>query len=317
MKYCPNCGKEIEENAKFCVYCGTRLDDAQNNITREKENDQHFDWDDEPTKPYIDASANNDQWDDSTSKWDEEEEPAVPQKKPVSVATLEKVKIFLLVVLIILVAAGGGFFYNTMSHQTSNKVTSSESSDSTSKSDTSKAKTGESVTHSTEDNQNSSSDSSTSNSSSSNGSTSDSSSSDSSSTENNQTTQRSEPTYKTSTTSTGVTYVNKAVKNEAGGYYGHDDTSNAPTYESDNDVLPDSSRDKVTDSDLQDLSNSQIQTAINELYARHGYKFSENTTFQNKSYYTGDKTETEAEESMNSTEKYNVDYLADYKAHNK
>lgn len=294
MRYCPNCGKEIDDHAKFCVYCGARLEDVKSSEPAAKEDDLHFDWDDDDaTKPLSPSDMSNDHWDDSVSKWDEEEESPEVTKKHVSVATLEKVKIALLIILIALVAVGGGFFYHSMSHTSTTNVSTSQTSEKSKKSSgSSKAKVSGEIT----------------------GDQTSPSGSDSSD-EDSQT--ETTPTYKTSTTSTGVTYVNRAVKNEAGGYYGHDDTSNAPTYESDNDVLPDSSRDKVTDSDLQDLTNSEIQTAINEIYARHGYKFSENTSFEDKSYYTGDKTESEAEAEMNSTEKYNIDYLADYKAHNK
>lgn len=293
MKYCPNCGKEIDDHAKFCVYCGARIDDYEANSSLKNESDQHFDWDDDDaTKPLSAVDVNNDHWDDSTSKWDEEDDTPVQTKKQVSVATLEKVKILLLIILIALVAVGGGFLYSNMNHSSSTKVTHQESSEKESDS------SGQSKAKVSGDDSSSSTTTTT----------------DASEQESQE---ESTPVYKKSTTSTGVTYVNKAVKNDAGGYYGHDDTSNAPTYESDNDVLPDSSRDKVTDSDLKDLTNAQIQTAINEIYARHGYKFSESSDFKEKSYYTGDSTESEAEATMNSTEKYNIDYMADYKAHNK
>lgn len=29
MKNCPNCGKEYEENAKFCTYCGTKIENEK------------------------------------------------------------------------------------------------------------------------------------------------------------------------------------------------------------------------------------------------------------------------------------------------
>lgn len=28
MKFCTNCGKEIKENALFCIYCGSKVDDG-------------------------------------------------------------------------------------------------------------------------------------------------------------------------------------------------------------------------------------------------------------------------------------------------
>lgn len=47
--------------------------------------------------------------------------------------------------------------------------------------------------------------------------------------------------------------------------------------EDDGQVLPDSSSKALTDDDLDDLSDDEIQTAINEIYARHGYTFRDDT----------------------------------------
>jgi predicted amidophosphoribosyltransferase len=42
---CPNCGKEVNENQKFCSHCGTKLKDNENieihnNFDETKENEQ-------------------------------------------------------------------------------------------------------------------------------------------------------------------------------------------------------------------------------------------------------------------------------------
>lgn len=45
----------------------------------------------------------------------------------------------------------------------------------------------------------------------------------------------------------------------------------------DDQILPQSSKSKITEDDLEDLSKDEIQTAINEIYARHGYTFNDET----------------------------------------
>lgn len=35
MAYCRNCGKEIDDNAKFCRYCGNKVGVISNNSTSE------------------------------------------------------------------------------------------------------------------------------------------------------------------------------------------------------------------------------------------------------------------------------------------
>lgn len=41
-KYCPSCGEELVDNAKFCKSCGINLDTMEENRYSHKENTQQF-----------------------------------------------------------------------------------------------------------------------------------------------------------------------------------------------------------------------------------------------------------------------------------
>lgn len=49
VAYCRNCGKEIDDNAKFCRYCGNKVGVISNNSTPEP---------DETTKTAVEVVGN-------------------------------------------------------------------------------------------------------------------------------------------------------------------------------------------------------------------------------------------------------------------
>ncbi len=38
VKFCPNCGNQMNENAKFCMECGTKIEDTTNRGSEIKDN---------------------------------------------------------------------------------------------------------------------------------------------------------------------------------------------------------------------------------------------------------------------------------------
>lgn len=62
------------------------------------------------------------------------------------------------------------------------------------------------------------------------------------------------------------------------------------SYSSDDYILPDSAISYVTESDLEFLDRTDLNIALNEIYARHGRKFNDSTLqsyFDGKSWYSG------------------------------
>ena len=75
-----------------------------------------------------------------------------------------------------------------------------------------------------------------------------------------------------------------------------------------------SSSHLLTESELKGVSDNNLQMAINEIYARHGYKFKSDDIrkyFQQFSWYKPDETDmNKVSGRLNSTEKANVDLLS-------
>lgn len=94
-----------------------------------------------------------------------------------------------------------------------------------------------------------------------------------------------------------------------------DTASNDPS--SDGMVIPDSSTRMLTEDEVKKMSQDQIQTAINEIYARNGYKFKDQgiyNYFCQYDWYDPKTTNQEdAKRMFNSTENYNVDLLQKYR----
>lgn len=78
-------------------------------------------------------------------------------------------------------------------------------------------------------------------------------------------------------------------------------------------VFPDSNSSYLTESEVEKLSTEEIQYAINEVYARHGLKFTKKTNqerFEKKKWYTG-TVDDQNDISLNQYEKKNVSLMAD------
>lgn len=82
-------------------------------------------------------------------------------------------------------------------------------------------------------------------------------------------------------------------------------------------VIPDSDTRTLTEADVRRMSQDQIQTAINEIYARHGYKFKDQGIFNYFSqfdwYHPITTDQEDAKRQFNSTENYNVELLQKYR----
>lgn len=78
-------------------------------------------------------------------------------------------------------------------------------------------------------------------------------------------------------------------------------------------ILPKSSEQELTNSDVSGLSRAEIQTAINEIYARHGYIFTDSTILNKFKQYDWYKPTVSAssfsDSVFSSVEKKNVDFL--------
>lgn len=81
------------------------------------------------------------------------------------------------------------------------------------------------------------------------------------------------------------------------------------------DIIPYSSDRLLTDSDLSGLTKKEIQYAINEIYARHGAQFEDKDViqyFSAKSWYSPNKSKSEAHSDFSKIESENTDFMTEY-----
>ena len=82
-------------------------------------------------------------------------------------------------------------------------------------------------------------------------------------------------------------------------------------------VVPDSSTRKMTDSEVKALTQEELQTAINEIYARNGYKFKDENIYnyfcQYDWYDPKTSSQDDAKRRFNETENYNVELMQKYR----
>ena len=85
----------------------------------------------------------------------------------------------------------------------------------------------------------------------------------------------------------------------------------------DGQIFPDSSTRYLTDAEVKKLSDSQIQTAINEIYARNGYKFQDQDIYNYFSQYSWYKPKTNSQDDVkrrfSDIENKNVEMLQKYR----
>ena len=79
-------------------------------------------------------------------------------------------------------------------------------------------------------------------------------------------------------------------------------------------VFPDSADVNLTDSDIADMDMDELRSALNEIYARHGYIFHNEKyqkEFESYSWYepTIDADDWDGDAELNRIEKYNVEFL--------
>lgn len=77
-------------------------------------------------------------------------------------------------------------------------------------------------------------------------------------------------------------------------------------------VFPNSNNSYLTEEEIEKLSTEEIQYAINEVYARHGLKFTKKSNqerFEKKKWYTG-TVDDQDDITLNRYEKKNIDLMA-------
>lgn len=77
-------------------------------------------------------------------------------------------------------------------------------------------------------------------------------------------------------------------------------------------VFPNSNNSYLTEEEIEKLSTEEIQYAINEVYARHGLKFTKKSNqerFEKKKWYTG-TVDDQDDITLNQYEKKNIDLMA-------
>lgn len=81
-------------------------------------------------------------------------------------------------------------------------------------------------------------------------------------------------------------------------------------------ILPDSDKTKLSNGDLADLNEKELELARNEIYARRGRKFDTDYIqeyFNSQSWYNGTINPDDfSEDMLSEIEKYNVNIIADY-----
>nr|WP_288683941.1 YARHG domain-containing protein [uncultured Eubacterium sp.] len=84
-------------------------------------------------------------------------------------------------------------------------------------------------------------------------------------------------------------------------------------------VLPNSSNEEISESDLENLSEWEVRIARNEIMARHGRKFNDESLqeyFDNCSWYSGtvdpEEFDKDYENNLNELEKKNIVTIKNY-----
>jgi len=82
-------------------------------------------------------------------------------------------------------------------------------------------------------------------------------------------------------------------------------------------IFPNSDSERLTEEMVSSLSKSDIRLAINEIYARHGRKFSDKSLqeyFDKKGWYSGTVDAKNFDEGVfNKIKKYNIQFLSKYR----
>lgn len=83
-------------------------------------------------------------------------------------------------------------------------------------------------------------------------------------------------------------------------------------------ILPDSDTRRIAESDLETLSEEELRLARNEIYARRGRKFDDESLtnyFESKSWYRGTIEPSDfTDELLSEIEKYNATFIAEYES---
>lgn len=115
-------------------------------------------------------------------------------------------------------------------------------------------------------------------------------------------------------------YYDEYYYDEEDGYYGSDygdpPEEELSSFEDDDYIFPDSSKRRLTEEDLMYFQKDVLRIARNEIYARHGRKFSSEDLqewFNSKSWYYGLYSPDQFDESvLNEYEKYNVNFIKSF-----
>ena len=81
-------------------------------------------------------------------------------------------------------------------------------------------------------------------------------------------------------------------------------------------IIPDSDTKRLSDSDLQDLTEQELLYARNEIYARHGRRFQDTSIqeyFESKGWYNGTIDPEDFQDNMlNDIERANAQFILTY-----
>lgn len=119
---------------------------------------------------------------------------------------------------------------------------------------------------------------------------------------NNMTTAQTTTEEKTEKTTQATTEASKKTETSASEVMDADDGY----------VFPDADSEYISKSSVKELSDSELQYAVNEIYARHGLKFTKKINkerFEKKVWYNGTVDDQDSI-SLNKYEKKNVDTMA-------
>ena len=100
--------------------------------------------------------------------------------------------------------------------------------------------------------------------------------------------------------------------------FGDDDKDTDKKEDAKDTLIPEIDTRYYTEADVQGKSKDEVQAMLNELYARHGYIFKDETLksqYEKTDWYKGTETDmSKVEQSFNTYEKKNLEYLTDVRS---
>ena len=280
--YCRKCGKELADGAKFCKYCGAPVTKtATNNSQGTQPSDK------QPTPQYGGSyNQNNRQTSYSQQTTQQNTRPQYSSETKGESKKKNTTVIILVIILVILIGVGAGgvgvaWYLGIGPFATEEKEPDYSSN-------------GESVDDSSRDKTD-----------------------DTKSDDTNNADDKDQSNDKTSVDSISngktIDRGDRAIDSEDSDT---DEETDDSSDSSDDYVFKKKKKKEISTSDIEDLSNWELQIAINEIYARHGYVFQTNQDmidyFDSKDWYKPDPDKVDMTKiKFNKTEKKNLEKMAE------